>query len=243
MENNEIRINKFLSMAGYCSRRAADELIGEGRVTVDGVIAQTGTKVADGQTVCVDGQRITLVEEYKVYALYKPVGYISSLSDEQGKGIGEFITDGLRLFPVGRLDKDSEGLMLLTNDGELMNSILKASGGHEKEYIVTVNKNITDSFLKGMEQGVIITNGATNEKVKTATCKTVKMDNRNFKITLIQGLNRQIRRMCGSFEYKVLNLKRIRIMNITIGNMKPGDIIEITGQELLELKKLTGKGE
>lgn len=242
MDNNEIRINKYLSMAGYCSRRAADELICQGRVTVDGITAETGTKVAKGQSVSVDGQSIALVEEHRVYAFYKPVGYISSLSDEQGKGIGEFIPDGLRLFPVGRLDKDSEGLMLLTNDGELMNSILKASGGHEKEYLVKVNKDITDSFLKGMEQGVVITNGATNEKVKTATCKTVKMDNRSFKITLIQGLNRQIRRMCGSFEYKVLNLKRIRIMNITIGKLQPGEIVEITGQELSQLKKLTGKG-
>ena len=177
-----------------------------------------------------------------MYALYKPVGYISSLSDEQGQGIGMFIPEGLRLYPVGRLDKDSEGLMLLTNDGELMNDILKASGGHEKEYIVQVNKDISEDFLTGLEHGVTITNGATGKKVVTASCKTFKMDKRSFKITLIQGLNRQIRRMCGSFEYKVVNLKRIRIMNITIGNMKPGDIVEITGQKLLELKKLTGKG-
>lgn len=243
MDNNEIRINKYLSMAGYCSRRAADELIANGKVLVNGVKAVTGTKVQQGQVVTVNGEIIELIEEHRVFAFYKPVGYISSLSDEQGQGISGFMPEGLRLYPIGRLDKDSEGLMLLTNDGELMNGILNASEGHEKEYIVTVNKNIADEFLKGMEQGVRITNGATGQKIVTAPCKTEKLDKRNFKITLIQGLNRQIRRMCGSFEYKVINLKRIRIMNIVIGKLQPGEIVEITGQELAKLKKLTLKGE
>ena len=240
MENNEIRINKYLSMAGYCSRRAADELISEGRVLVDGIKAEAGTKVLSGQIVCVDGKNINIETEYRVFAFYKPVGYISSLSDEQGQGISKFIPEGLRLYPVGRLDKDSEGLMLLTNDGELMNSILKASGGHEKEYIVTVNRDVSNDFLVKMEQGVRITNGATGQKILTAPCKTGKLDKRNFKIILIQGLNRQIRRMCGAFEYKVLNLKRIRIMNITLDNMKPGDLVEVRGEDLLKLKRLTG---
>ena len=240
MENNEIRINKYLSMAGYCSRRAADELISEGRVLVDGIKAKTGTKVIPGQSVCVDGESLSIATEHRVFAFYKPVGYISSLSDEQGQGISKFIPEGLRLYPVGRLDKDSEGLMLLTNDGELMNSILKASGGHEKEYIVTVNRDVTKDFLVKMEQGVRITNGATGQKILTAPCKTGKLDKRNFKIILIQGLNRQIRRMCGAFEYKVLNLKRIRIMNITLDNMKPGDLVEVRGEDLLKLKRLTG---
>ena len=242
LENNiGIRVNKYLSMAGFCSRRAADTLIEEGRVTVDGCMAVTGTKVLDGQTVKVDGQAISLLEEHKVYALYKPVGYISSLSDEQGEGISSFLEGLERLYPVGRLDKDSEGLLLLTNDGELMNSILKASGGHEKEYIVTVDRDIDTVFLKGMAKGVTITNGATGKKVTTAPCVVEKIDNRNFKIVLIQGLNRQIRRMCGYFNYKVINLKRVRIMNVELGNMKSGAIVEITGGKLTELKRLTGE--
>lgn len=240
-ETNEIRINKYLSMSGYCSRRTADSLVSEGRVTVDGNIATAGTKVLHGAVVKVDNEPIRLCVEHKVYAFNKPVGYISSLSDEQGEGIGKFIPQNLRLYPVGRLDKDSEGLMLLTNDGELMNSILKAAGGHEKEYIVTVDHDITDRFLRDMERGVKITNGATGKKVVTAPCKTQLIDSRRFKITLIQGLNRQIRRMCGFFGYKVQRLQRIRIMNIKINNLKYGEIKEITGSELLELKKLTEK--
>lgn len=235
-ENNGIRINKYLSMSGYCSRRAADTLVEQGKVYVDGIPAETGTRVFDGQTVTVDGREIKPVLECRVFAFYKPIGYISSLSDEQGEGIGRFIPEDLRLYPVGRLDKDSEGLMLLTNDGELMNSILKAAEGHEKEYLVKVDRDITQSFLRGMEKGVLITNRATGRKVMTAPCTTARIDGRNFTITLIQGLNRQIRRMCGSFEYKVIGLKRIRIMNITIGNMRPGDIVEITGDNLTELR-------
>lgn len=238
-ETNEIRINKYLSMSGYCSRRAADDIVSEGRVTVDGDVATTGTRVSQGAVVKVDNKIIKLCEECKVYAFNKPVGYISSLSDEQGEGIGKFIPKNLRLYPIGRLDKDSEGLMLLTNDGELMNSILKASGGHEKEYIVTVDHDLTDKFLHDMERGVKITNGATGKKVVTAPCVTQFIDSRHFKITLIQGLNRQIRRMCGSFGYKVQRLQRIRIMNIKINNIKCGEIREITGSELLELKKMT----
>ena len=243
MDNNEIRINKYISMAGYCSRRAADELITKGKVFVDGVMAETGTKVQPGQVVTIDGEIIKLIEEHRVFAFYKPVGYISSLSDDQGQGISGFMPEGLRLYPVGRLDKESEGLMLLTNDGELMNGILKASEGHEKEYVVKVDKPITQDFLNNMKKGVLITNGATGQKVMTAPTKTCILDKKSFKIVLIQGLNRQIRRMCGSFEYKVINLKRIRIMNIVIGDLKPGELVEITGQELAQLKRLTLKGE
>lgn len=238
-ETNEIRINKYLSMSGYCSRRAADDIVSQGRVTVDGVVATMGTKVSQNAVVKVDNKIVSLCKEYKVYAFNKPVGYISSLSDEQGEGIGRFIPPDLRLYPVGRLDRDSEGLMLLTNDGELMNSILKASGGHEKEYIVTVDHDLTDNFLHDMERGVKITNGATGEKIITAPCTTQFIDKRHFKIILIQGLNRQIRRMCGFFGYKVQRLQRIRIMNIKINNLKYGEIREITGSELLELKKMT----
>lgn len=233
---NGIRINKFISMSGYCSRRAADELVAQKRISVNGEVAVTGTKVMPQDVVMVDGMVVNLIDEYKVYALYKPVGYISSLSDEQGEGMGRFIPDDLRLFPVGRLDKDSEGLMLLTNDGELMNSILKAAGGHEKEYIVTVDRIITDEFINGMEKGVVITNGATGKKIRTAPCRLTRIDDKKFSIVLIQGLNRQIRRMCGSFGYRVTRLKRTRIMNVRVDGLNPGDIREVTGEELSILR-------
>lgn len=241
MDNEKIRINKYISQSGFCSRRAADELVSQGKVTVNGEIAVQGTKVNAGDEVFVDGHKVSIVEDKRVYAFYKPVGYISSLSDEQGEGISKFLPDGERLFPVGRLDKESEGLMLLTNDGELMNEILSASNGHEKEYIVTTRQIITDDFLKKMADGVPITNGATGKKVITAPCKTMRISEKKFRITLIQGLNRQIRRMCGYFSYDVANLMRVRIMNISIKGMKPGQIELIDNYRLNELKKLIKK--
>lgn len=240
-ENEAVRINKYLAISGVCSRREADRYIEEQRVYIDGVAAQSGTKVMPGQTVTVDGRSISPEIHKRVYALYKPAGYISSLSDEQGEGIKNFVPSELRLFPVGRLDKDSEGLMLLTNDGELMNAILKASGGHEKEYLVTVNQFINSYFIKNMEKGVPITNGATGEKIMTAPCRVIQTDRKEFRIILIQGLNRQIRRMCGFFSFNVLNLKRVRILNIELGSMKPGEYREITGEELQELKRMIGE--
>ena len=242
LENtSRIRINKYISMSGFCSRRAADALIEQGKVTVDGVPAVMGTKVYAGQKICVEGQCLNAFAEHKVYAFYKPVGYISSMSDEQGIGISGFFKGYDRVYPVGRLDKESEGLMLLTNDGEMMNKILNAAGGHEKEYLVKVDRDIDDNFLRKMSSGVTITNGQTGRKVVTAPCKIDRIDNRHFRIILIQGLNRQIRRMCGCLNYKVINLKRIRIMNIDIGELKPGDIVEITGAKLDELRRLTGE--
>lgn len=237
------RINKFLSSVGFCSRREADRLVAEGRVTIDGYTAEIGRRVSQGAVVCVDGVPVGDRQEHKVYALYKPEGYISSLSDSQGEGISRFIGEGIRLYPVGRLDKDSEGLMLLTNDGWLMNEILKASGGHEKEYRVTVDKHITDDFLRKLECGVPITNRATGEKVVTASCRTRMVDGNTFCITLIQGLNRQIRRMCGYFGYKVVRLQRIRIMNITLEGLLPGQMREIVGEELLRLKEILKDGQ
>ena len=222
-----MRINKFLSEAGICSRRQADKLVEAGRVLIDGKKAETGSSVDEGQEVMVCGRLIEHIPEKCVYALYKPVGYICSMSDEQGEGLSCFVPEGLRLYPVGRLDKDSEGLVLLTNDGELMNSVLKASEGHEKEYVVTVDRPVTASFLNEMEKGVPITNKATGKKTTTAPCRTKRLTEKSFDITLIQGLNRQIRRMCGYFGYNVTNLKRIRIMNVRLGNMKPGDVRKI----------------
>lgn len=238
MENEGIRINKFISQSGYCSRRAADTLIEEGKVTVDGMIATTGTKVFPGQKVAVEDKILKINTDIVVYAFYKPVGYISSLSDEQGEGISKFIPTGLRLFPVGRLDKESEGLMLLTNDGDLMNDILKASNGHEKEYVVTTKQEITDDFLKKMCKGVPITNGATGKKVITAPCKTQKLGEKKFRITIIQGLNRQIRRMCGYFGYEVKELVRVRIVNIKLQGLKPGQMIKLSDEQVKKLKEV-----
>ena len=219
----EIRINKYISKSGVCSRRAADKLINEGHVTINGVVAETGSKVTEKDIVRIDDDIINLIKDIKVYAFYKPVGYISSLSDEQGTGIASFLPQGMGLFPVGRLDKDSEGLMLITNDGNLMNEILNASNGHEKEYIVP------------------ITNRATGKKIITAPCKTEALEDNSFKITIIQGLNRQIRRMCGYFDIDVVSLKRVRIMNIMLGNMRPGELKELAQSELIKLRRMLEK--
>lgn len=238
MDNTQsIRINKYISSSGYCSRREADRLITEGRVMIDGEPAVMGSRVGYDSSVTVDGIVLEQTPERVVYALNKPVGYISSLSDEQGQGISCFIPEGMRLFPVGRLDKESEGLMLLTNDGELMNELLKASGGHEKEYYVTVDRKVDASFLKALEKGVVITNRATNDKVRTAPCKTQLISDNTFSITLIQGLNRQIRRMCGALGYGVRQLKRMRIKNICLGNLNEGCIRKLTDEEVAGLKK------
>lgn len=238
MDNTQsIRINKYISSSGYCSRREADRLITEGRVMIDGEPAVMGSRVGYDSSVTVDGIVLEQTPERVVYALNKPVGYISSLSDEQGQGISCFIPEGMRLFPVGRLDKESEGLMLLTNDGELMNELLKASGGHEKEYYVTVDRKVDDSFLKALENGVVITNRTTNDKVRTAPCKTRLISDNTFSIILIQGLNRQIRRMCGALGYGVRQLKRMRIKNICLGNLNEGCIRKLTDEEVAGLKK------
>lgn len=238
MDNTQsIRINKYISSSGYCSRREADRLITEGRVMIDGEPAVMGSRVGYDSSVTIDGIVLEQAPERVVYALNKPVGYISSLSDEQGQGISCFIPEGMRLFPVGRLDKESEGLMLLTNDGELMNELLKASGGHEKEYYVTVDRKVDDSFLKALENGVVIINRATNDKVRTAPCKTQLISDNTFSITLIQGLNRQIRRMCGALGYGVRQLKRMRIKNICLGNLNEGCIRKLTDEEVAGLKK------
>lgn len=237
MEQENVRINKYLSEAGYCSRRAADLLVEKGRVKVDGAVAGHATKVHQGQQVTVDGNPVILNPVLKVYAFYKPTGYISSLSDAQGAGIGSFLTMKERVYPVGRLDKDSEGLMLLTNDGALMNEILKASGGHEKEYLVTTDRRITTFFLEQMERGVRIRNRADGKYVTTAPCRTEYVDPYRFRITVIQGLNRQIRRMCGAFSYRVVSLKRIRILNVTLDGLKCGQVKELSPETLAQLRK------
>lgn len=234
-----IRINKYLSEAGICSRREADRLIEAGRVFIDGVRAEHGSRVSEGQTVEADGKTVSGKAERILLAFNKPTGVVCTTTDKQGGiNIVDFIGYRERIYPVGRLDKDSEGLILMTNDGELMDKILRSANGHEKEYIVRVNKPVTEEFVKLMSDGVYL-----KELDRTTDiCTVEKVTRFCFRIVLTQGLNRQIRRMCENFGYKVLKLKRIRIMNILLGDLKVGNYREITQEEYQELAaRLNGK--
>ncbi len=230
----ETRINRFLSEAGVCSRRAADKYIEEGKVTIDGMVATMGSKVLEGQKVMFCGKEIKKVDKMVLLALNKPVGIVCTAAKDDKHNIVDFVNYSERIYPIGRLDKDSQGLILLTNNGDMMNAILKTANNHEKEYIVTVNKPITDSFIEGMAGGVPILDRITNK------CKVTKLNDKTFSIILTQGLNRQIRRMCEYFNYKVVKLNRIRIMNIKLGDLKIGEYRELTKDELLILKKSLG---
>ena len=223
-----IRLNKYISESGFCSRREADKLIEQGKVMVDGVKATMGTKVAKGQVVKVNGKLISKEEELVYIALNKPVG-ITCTTEHKVKGnIVDFVNHEKRIFPIGRLDKDSQGLILLTNDGDIVNKILRAGNNHEKEYIVTVNKPINDEFIRRFKiLGQV-----------TKKCYVKKEGNCNFRIILTQGLNRQIRRMCESLGYQVVKLKRIRIMNIDLGDLKMGKWRDLTYDELKVINKL-----
>ncbi len=228
------RINKYLSEVGYCSRRRADRLIEEGKVTINGKIPQIGTKVNDCDQVEVEGQRIEKSrKQKKIYiAFNKPVGIVCTTDrGVEPDNIIDFINYPKRIFPVGRLDKNSEGLIFLTNDGDIVNKILRARNNHEKEYIVSVNRPINREFIKTMSNGVEILETITKD------CFVKKLGPKKFKIILTQGLNRQIRRMCESLGYKVKTLKRVRIMNIKL-DVPIGKYREFTKGELLELNEL-----
>ncbi|KGR79784.1 23S rRNA pseudouridine(2604) synthase RluF [Ureibacillus manganicus] len=224
-----MRINKYLSETGIVSRRGADKLIEEGKVTINGQLATVGSQVEDGDTVCVDGKPVKKEEQLVYIVLNKPVG-ITSTTEKHIKGnVVDFVGHEKRIFHIGRLDKDSEGLLLLTNDGDIVNEILRAENHHEKEYVVQVDKPITDSFLKRMSSGVEILD------TTTLPCRVEKVSSLVFKIILEQGLNRQIRRMCSALGYNVKRLQRIRIMNIHIGNLKVGQWRDLTEKERTEL--------
>ena len=227
-----MRINKFLAETGIVSRRGADKWIEDGRVTINGELATVGSKVENGDNVCVDGKPVQKVEQLVYIVLNKPVG-ITSTTEKHIKGnVVDFINHPLRIFHIGRLDKDSEGLLLLTNDGDIVNEILRAENHHEKEYVVQVDKPITERFLKEMAAGVEILD------TKTLPCRVEKVSSHVFKIILEQGLNRQIRRMCSALGYSVKRLQRIRIMNIKLGNLKVGQWRDLTEKERTELFKL-----
>ena len=222
------RINKYIRESGMCSRRDADRYIEQGNVTIDGRRATTGDQVYPGSVVKVNGQVVEPLEEEDLVfiALNKPVGIVSTTESSEKANIVDFVKHGARIFPIGRLDKDSQGLIFLTNNGDLVNRILRASNHHEKEYLVTVDKPITDDFLAGMSGGVRIL-GQT-----TKPCRVVRESRFVFNITLVQGLNRQIRRMCEVFGYEVVKLERIRIMNVTLKGLALGDWRDLTEQEV-----------
>lgn len=224
-----MRINKYLSETGIVSRRGADKWVEEGKVTINGELATVGSQVAAGDIVCVDGKEVKKEDQLVYIVLNKPVG-ITSTTEQHIKGnVVDFINHPLRIFHIGRLDKDSEGLLLLTNDGDIVNKILRAENQHEKEYIVQVDHSITDEFIQKMSAGVDILD------TTTLPCHVEKISDKVFKIILEQGLNRQIRRMCSAFGYSVKRLQRIRIMNIKIGNLKVGQWRDLTDKERTEL--------
>ncbi len=227
----KMRINKYLSSAGVCSRREADRLLEAGRVTIDGVPAGLGDQVQSGQRVCVDGKRVGQSEAQVLIAFHKPEGVVCTSSKKDANNIIDYIQFPTRIYPVGRLDKDSKGLILLTNDGELTDRILRGRNGHEKEYIVTVNKPIKKEVLQAMRQGVPILDTITRP------CEIEQINDKCFRIILTQGLNRQIRRMCEYFGYRVITLKRVRIMNILLGDLPEGSWRHVTEKELEQLEK------
>ena len=233
MSENLTRINKYLSEVGFCSRRAADKLIAEGRVTINGTIPEMGTKISLEDIVAVDGNIIeNEKKEFTYLAFNKPIGIVCTTDTRVEKdNIIDFIGYHKRIFPIGRLDKPSEGLILLTDDGDIVNKILRTSNNHEKEYIVSVDKPISQTFVERMANGIPVLDKITRK------CHVEKLSKISFKIILTQGLNRQIRRMCEYLDYEVTDLKRVRIMNIKL-DMPVGEYRELTKNELTELNSL-----
>ena len=223
------RLNKYIADSGYCSRREADRLIQEGRVRLDGRVGALGDRVQPGMAVTVDGKPLT-GEGEKVYILLnKPRGIVCTADPREPMNVVDYLGYPVRVFPVGRLDKDSEGLLLLTSDGEIVNRVLRAAGGHEKEYEVQIDRPVTPEFVRRMSEGVPILDTV------TLPCRVRRTGERSFNIILVQGLNRQIRRMCEALGANVTHLRRIRIMNLRLGRLQPGQWRELTEAELAEL--------
>lgn len=229
---NSININKYISSTGICSRRDAEKLIVEGKVTINNKVAQLGNRVFENDVVLINGKPLKTKPKTLYIAFNKPVGIVSTTDSKEKKNIVKYINHPQRLFPIGRLDKPSEGLIFLTNDGDIVNKILRAGNNHEKEYIVTVNKPITADFIEKMSNGIPILGTVTKR------CKVEKVNNFTFKIILVQGLNRQIRRMCTYLNYEVTKLKRVRIMNVRLGNLKTGAWRELSSFEINTITNL-----
>ncbi|MCM1125506.1 MAG: pseudouridine synthase [Lachnospiraceae bacterium] len=231
------RLNKYLAACGICSRRDADRLIGEGRVLVNGQKASVGMQVSDKDKILVNGKPVHGKNEKVVFAYYKPAGVVCTERDRfADKKITDMVKFPVRVTYAGRLDKDSEGLLLLTNDGELIREMMSGSAGHEKEYVVKVNREITDVFLKGMENGVFLP----ELNLTTKPCKTEMIGKHTFRVVLTQGVNKQIRRMTKELGYQVYAIKRVRVVNIQLADLKPGQYRRITGNELQALYNSCG---
>jgi 23S rRNA pseudouridine2604 synthase len=232
MEEHLVRINKFLSETGFCSRREADKLIEQGRVTINGIVTEMGTKISMNDEVRVNGKLVRENRKKRIYlAFNKPAGIECTTNQEVKDNIVDYINYQERIFPIGRLDKASEGLIFMTNDGDIVNKILRARNNHEKEYIVTVNRPITDRFIERMANGIPILDTVTRK------CKVEQVSKFVFRIILTQGLNRQIRRMCEYLDYEVTALKRTRIINISL-DVPIGRYRELTNKEIEELNQL-----
>ena len=228
-----VRINKYLSEAGVCSRREADRQIEAGNVTINGRTAMMGDRVFAGEVVLYGGKKVSKEEEQILIAVNKPAGIVCTAEKREKDNIVDFINYPKRIYPIGRLDKTSHGLLLMTNQGDLVNKMMRSGNYHEKEYIVKVNREITEDFLQKMAKGVYLQ----ELDVTTRPCRVEKVGRRVFRIILTQGLNRQIRRMCETFQYRVIDLKRVRIMNIRLGDLKEGAYRKVTRQEWLELQE------
>ena len=234
----EIRLNKYIAMCGVCSRRDADKLIEEGKVTINGKPAGMGDKVSEGDSVKVGSKLLKLAEETVVLAYYKPVGVTCTERDAHAAiTVTEALKFKERVTYAGRLDRDSEGLLLMTNDGDLIQNMMKGENAHEKEYVVKVNRPVYAEMLEKMEKGVYLK----GLKTTTRPCKVKKISHDTFSIVLTQGLNRQIRRMCEVFNAKVIMLKRIRVVNVTLGGLKPGEYRQLAKDEIDSLKKAVSK--
>ena len=229
---NSVNLNKYISSTGICSRREAEKWIVDGCVTINGEIAQLGNRVFEGDVVKINGKPLNTKPKTLYIAFNKPVGIVCTTDLKERKNIVDFINHPQRLFPVGRLDKPSEGLIFLTNDGDIVNKILRAGNNHEKEYIVTVKQRITPEFIKKMGGGLPILDTVTKK------CEVTKINDYTFKIVLTQGLNRQIRRMCDYLNYDVTSLKRTRIMNVNLEGLKVGEWRELTEKEMIEINKM-----
>jgi 23S rRNA pseudouridine2604 synthase len=232
MEQDGVRINKYLSEAGVCSRREADRALAAGWIRIGERVAQLGDRVHPGDQVFYKGKMIRGEQQRVLIAFHKPRGIVCTTSRKEGVNIVDYIGYPTRIYPVGRLDKDSTGLILLTNDGDIVNKMMRSGNRHEKEYVVTTDREVTKSFIMQMQKGVPILDTVTRP------CQVWRTGDKEFHIILTQGLNRQIRRMCQYLGYQVKTLKRIRIMNITLGNLKEGTYRDVTRQEWSELREL-----
>lgn len=229
---NSVNLNKYISSTGICSRREAEKWISEGAVTINGEIAQLGNRVFEGDMVKINGKPLIANPKTLYIAFNKPVGIVCTTDLKERKNIVDFINHPQRLFPIGRLDKPSEGLIFLTNDGDIVNKILRAGNNHEKEYIVSVRQPITPEFIQKMGGGLPILDTVTKK------CEVTKLSDYSFKIVLTQGLNRQIRRMCDYLNYEVTSLKRTRIMNVNLDDLKVGEWRELSETEMIQINKM-----